>query len=470
MHGLNTIPAEFGDKRERDADPDNYELSPAEAYHRRGDALLKLERFGEAIESYDGAIALDPNDARAFNNRGNALKGLARFGEALENFERAIALTPGRAELYSNRGNVLFDLERLEDAIESYDIAIKLKPTHASFYSNRAVALGQLKRVDEALADMETALLLKPDHAEMIFNKSLLSLLSGNFTTGWREYEARKRTEKSVGHQTFDKPLWLGDADIAGKTILIHWEQGYGDVILFSRYARLCEDAGARVLFAPQPDLKELMQGLHGNIHIVNLTTDFLLFDCHCPLMSLPLAFRTELATIPRQPYLCADPEKVVAWGNRLGQKTRPRVGVVWNRTGGEQPGRSIPLEQFQRLFEPEIEFVSLQKYMSDAECARLDQMNVRRPGHALVDFSDTAALCCLMDLVISIDTSVAHLAGALQIPTWVLLPSYPIWIWMLDREDSPWYPSVRLFSQQTRGDWDGVLQRVQGELKARFG
>lgn len=445
------------------------DASYPQAYSNRGNALLALERFADAIESYDRAIALKPDYAPAYNNRGNALKSLRRFAEAVESYERAIQLLPDRAELYNNRGNAFQELECFERAIESYDVATRIDPTYAAAYSNRGSALKQVKRLDEAMADFDRALLLKPDYAEASWNKALLCLLLGQFSSGWRGYEARKRTRKPVGNRNFSQPLWLGDTDISGKTLLVHWEQGYGDVILFSRYVALCQRAGARVLFAPQKPLRTLMQGLDAHVQIVDLDNDFPLFDFHCPIMSLPLAFQTDLTTVPRGQYIVADNGKIAAWADRLGKKTKPRIGVVWSRTGLPDSGRTIVLERFQRLFHQKFEFVSLQKHLTAAECGRLDCLNVPHPGEALVDFSDTAALSCLMDLVISIDTSVAHLAGALAVPVWVLLPWFPGWLWMLDRDDSPWYPLMRLFRQQAPGDWDGVLQRVQMELQDRF-
>jgi tetratricopeptide (TPR) repeat protein len=468
MHGLNSIPADSDYEQRSDADLVGNDPASAEAYRKKGDALLELERFGEALECYDRAIAIKPDDPRTHNNRASALKNLRRYNEALDSYERAIALLPTRVELHSNRGNLLQELERFEEALESYDTAIALRPDYAETYSNRGVVLRNMMQFEESAASFDRALLLKPDHAEAIWNKALLHLLLGEFEIGWRGYEARKRTKRAAGSRSFAKPLWLGDADISGKTLLIHWEQGFGDVIQFSRYVTLCQETGARVLFAPQRALQTLMRGLDAKVPIVDVDSDVLLFDFHCPLMSLPLAFKTELATIPPPSYISADEEKIAAWAHRLGKKTKPRVGVVWGTTGLQL--KSVPLERFGRLFDPRIQFVSLQKLLSEAERDYLDRADVVHPGEMLFDFSDTAALCRLMDLVICVDTSVAHLAGALSTPVWVLIPQTCDWRWMLDREDTPWYPSMRLFRQQVRSDWDGVLQRVQAQLRARFG
>jgi hypothetical protein len=209
------------------------------------------------------------------------------------------------------------------------------------------------------------------------------------------------------------------------------------------------------------------MQGLNADAHIVDLDIEIPEFDLHCPLMSLPLAFKTDIGSIPGASYITADEDKVAVWKHRLGSKTKPRVGVVWRGKPIPDKHRSIELEQFQLLFNPHCEFISLQKEVTDGERACLDRAGVLHAGDAFDDFSDTAALCVLMDLVISIDTSVAHLAGALGIPVWVLLTWVPDWRWLLDRDDSPWYPLMRLFRQTARRDWNGVLERVKLELKA---
>jgi tetratricopeptide (TPR) repeat protein len=438
----------------------------AAAYSNRGNALQSLKRFEDAVESYGKAITLNFDYGDAYNNRGVALKRLERFDEALQDFEAAIALLPDRAGLHNNRGNALQELKRFDDAIESYDAAIALNPHYPEAYCNRGVALHELKRFNKAIESFDTALALKPDYPEASYARGLVHLLTGQFDIGWRGYQARmSRRRRPVGNRRWGKPLWLGETDISGKTILVDWEQGFGDVIQVSRYIRLLEHAGARVLFGPQRELQTLMQGLDADAQIVDLDIEIPQFDLHCPLMSLPLAFKTDIGNIPGASYITADEEKVAIWKHRLGRKTKSRVGVVWRGNSIPDKDRSIELEQFQCLFNPPCEFISLQKEVTDTERTRLDRAGVLHAGDAFHDFSDTAALCVLMDLVISIDTSVAHLAGALGIPVWVLLTWVPDWRWLLDRDDSPWYPSMRLFRQKAHGDWKGVLERVELEL-----
>jgi tetratricopeptide (TPR) repeat protein len=447
-------------------------LNPAyaEAYNHRGNALKNLKRLDEAIVSYDNAIALKPDYAEAFGNRGNALKDLKRLDDALASYDNALALKPGSAELYSNRGNVLQDLKRPDEALASYDKAIALKPDYAEAYNNRGVALSDLARFDEAIASYDRAIALKPDYADASWNKALAYLRTRRFDVGWRDYEARKRKKMPVANRTYAKPLWLGDSDVSGKRILVHWEQGLGDTIQFCRYIKLLEDAGATVIFAPQTSLKVLMRSLAAKAQLADADDPTLSFDFHCPLMSLPLAFKTDLATIPRaKNYLSALDDKVMTWAHRLGEKTKPRVGVVWSGSAENavDDDRSIELEIFRQVFDERFQFVSLQKDVRDKDKAWLENAKIPYFGDALDDFTDTAALCHVMDLVISVDTSVAHLAAALGKAVWVLLPWFADWRWMLDRDDSPWYPSMRLFRQKIRGDWDGVFQRIDQELRS---
>ncbi|MGE0258760.1 MAG: tetratricopeptide repeat protein [Alphaproteobacteria bacterium] len=436
------------------------------AYANRGNALQAMRHYQEAIESYSRAIELKSDYVDAYNNRGTAFRRLGNFEAALADFDRSITLMPGRAELYSNRGNALHELRRFEDAVENYDTAISLNPDYPESYSNRGLALRQLGRVDDAAESFEKAVLLKPDYYDAIWNKALIDLELGRFDSGWRGYEARKRTRQPIVNRRFKVSEWLGETSLSGRRILVHWEQGFGDVIQFSRYIKLLSDAGATVLFAPQKELQSLMRRLETDVEIVDLDKDTLDFDVHCPLLSLPFAFGTDISTIPTGVYLSADPEKVAIWSNRLPQRSRPRVGVVWRGNPVPDSRRSIELQHLHQLLDPRIELISLQKEVTDEERAWLDRVGIIRVEDLIADFSDTAALCMLVDLVISVDTSVVHLAGALGVPVWVLLTSVADWRWLVNREDSPWYPAMRLFRQKTRGDWDDVLDRVEREIK----
>jgi len=439
----------------------------AEVYSNRGNALRKLKRQEEAVESYDRAIALNPNFVDAYSNRGVALKNLNRLDEALESYDRAIALNPNYAGAYSNRGNALTDLKRLDEALESYDCAIALNPDYAEAYSNRGNALTELKRLDEALESYDRAIALNPDYANAYWNKSLLKILQGDYLEGWKLYEWRWKREKHINSaREFHQPLWLGNESISDETLLIHPEQGHGDYIQFIRYAALVERLGVRVVLEVPPELTKLFSTLTGQLTLIEKGKPLPSFDYHCPVMSLPLALKTTLKTIPAQiPYLYTDDEKRKRWNTKLGAKTVTRVGLVWSgsTTHENDHNRSLLLEQVTSLLELPMEFHSLQKEIREIDLKTLNDFpKIHQHQNDLLDFSDTAALIDEMDLVISVDTAVAHLSGAMGKKTFILLPYSPDYRWMLDRVDSPWYPTVTLFRQPAIGDWDSVISEIR--------
>jgi tetratricopeptide (TPR) repeat protein len=442
----------------------------AEAYNNRGNALMELKRPADALASYDKAIALKPDYAKAYNNRGNALTELKRPVEALASYDRAIALTPGIAEAYNNRGNALTELKRPAEALESYDRAIALKPDYAVAHYNRGNALMDLKGPAEALESYDRAIGFKPDYAEAYWNQSLCFLLMGRFEQGLRQYEWRKKLNEPIGVRSYPQPVWLGEENIAGKTLFIHWEQGLGDTIQFCRYAKLVEARGAKVVMSVQEPLCGLLDEISPTIQIMKSNEEPTDFDCHCPLLSLPLALGTTLKTIPAERrYIKPDDERRVAWSARLPPKTKSRIGVVWSGGAGQKNNynRSMELQELLPIFSPNADWICLQKEVKENDLAALRQMGrIALFGDDLKDFSDTAALIDLMDLVITIDTSVAHLAGAMGKPVWILLRYNRDWRWLLDRDDSPWYPTARLFRQQEIGNWAGVVDQVKNELR----
>ncbi len=443
----------------------------AEAHNNRAHALNALKRHNEAVASCDQAIALRPNFPEAHNNRGNSLNALARHTDAVASYDKAIGFAPKYAEAYNNRGNALYRLGRAEEAAASYELAIAIRPEYAEAYNNRGNALSYLHRCEPALASYDQAIVLKPDYAAALFNKSVLLLLMGQFAEGWRLYEWRKTKADPIAARGTSQPPWLGETYIAGKTILLTEEQGLGDTIQFCRYAPLVAQRGVRVILEVPPQLTRLAKSLSGVAQVVETGRPLPAFDCHCSLLSLPLAFKTELATIPATtPYLKADPDLSKAWKDRLGTKTKLRVGLVWS--GGIRPNqpvsvnqrRNIPLAKFAALKSPDVAFYSVQKGQpGESELAELKTNRWSGPDivdltGAIGDFSDTAAFIDNLDLVITVDTAVAHLAGALGKPVWILNRFDTDWRWLLERTDSPWYPTARLFRQDKPGDWDSVI------------
>jgi Tetratricopeptide repeat/Glycosyltransferase family 9 (heptosyltransferase) len=346
---------------------------------------------------------------------------------------------------------------------------LAVKVDYAEAFNNRGVALQEQKRLDEALTSYDQAIVLKPDYADAHWNFSLLRLLTGDFERGWAESEWRwKNASLDLSERTFSQPLWIGAEAIDGKTLLLHHEQGLGDAIQFCRYVPLVAARGARVVLEVDRPLRQLMSGLAGVSHCLCKGEALPNFDMHCPLLSLPLAFGTLLETIPSTtPYLSV-PAPVQDWEAKLGPKDRLRVGLVWsgNPRHRDDIKRSIELNALSSLFDVAATFVSLQKELRAGDAALLrERSDIISLGQSFENFADTAALISCLDLVISVDTSVAHLAGALGRPVWILLPFVPDWRWLLDRDDSPWYPTARLFRQTNTRDWHSVVDHVRTAL-----
>jgi tetratricopeptide (TPR) repeat protein len=446
----------------------------AQAHHNRGNALVDLKRPEEAVASYDKANAINPGYARAYFNRANALLVLTRREEAIASFDNAIALRPDDVPAYSNRGNVRLELANIEDAIVDFDTAIALQPDYAPAHCNRGNAMVALLRLSEAAACFRTAIALQPDYGEAHWNDGLRLLLTGQFEQGWRSYEWRKQLKYPVAVRPYPQPLWLGEQDIAGKVLFIYWEQGLGDTIQFYRYAKLAEARGAKIVMEVQHVLHGLLTQLSATIQLITPDETPSPFDYHCPLMSLPLAFGTTLATIPAEPYyLWADETMRAIWSARLDAShaspiKKPRIGIAWSGSADHHHDhlRSLTLATCLPLLDQDADWICLQKEIRDTDsAARQRAASLRSFSDELGDFSDTSALVDQMDLVITVDTSVAHLAGAMGKPVWVLLPYSPDWRSLLDRDDSPWYPSAKLFRQPRVGDWDSVIDQVARAL-----
>ncbi len=439
----------------------------AEVHFDRGNAFMELKRMEEALACFNQAISLRPTFVEAYNNRGAVLQDLDRPEDALASYEGAIAVQPARPEAYNNRGTVLRKLKRLEEALAAHDQAIALKPDFVEAHNNRGAVLQELKRLDEALIAHDRAIGLHPDFVEANWNKALLKLLMGNYLEGWRLYEWRSKPRH------FAQPLWSGDEPLEGRTLLVHTEQGFGDVIQYGRYAPLLEKRGAKVILEVPGALLPVFSTLPGNLTLVASGKALPSFDLYCPLMSLPKAFKTTVETIPGDtPYLFADPIKNTSWSEKLGPKATPRIGLAWSgkTLHPNDHNRSIPFEALSPLFDLPFEFHSLQKDYREKVGEKLKNLPNLQDHHLdLNDFSDTAALISEMDLIVSADTSVAHLAGAMGKPIWIMIPYLPDYRWLLDRTDSPWYPAATLFRQPAFDDWKSVISAIVRRLQEGF-
>lgn len=473
------------------------------AVNNRGNALLSLGRMAEALEAFDHALRLDPRNAEAHSNRGVALSDLGRAEEAVAAYRRAVELRPGFLdalnglgivlesmgrsaealavydealqaapqswELHYNRGNALRGLNRPDEAVAAYERGLSIQPNVPGARANLGVALQALGRFDEAMAQWDLAIAQDPECNDAHWNKALLKLMRGDWREGWKEYEWRWRQPSFINTVKPEGPLWLGEVPLKGRRLLIVNEQGFGDTLQMMRYAPVAAKAGAAVLMIVEPPLFELAQTV-GGVEQVLTGGEPVTYDFWIPMMSLPLAFGTTPQTLPAEiPYIAADPSKVAVWSRRLGPKTRPRVGLVWSgrASHGNDVNRSIPLGLLTPLLEADAEFISLQTEYREADRAALAALPIRDVSAELQSFGDTAALLENLDLAITVDTSVAHLAGALGKAQIVLLPWVPDFRWGLGSDATPWYPKAKLVRQPARGDWASAIAEAKAQIAA---
>jgi tetratricopeptide (TPR) repeat protein len=412
------------------------ELSPyhSDTYNILGSAFQEKGQIDDAIASYQKAIQFNPNSFLAHNNLGTALKLHGKIDEAINNFQKALELNPGFSEALNNLGNAFRDQGKLDESILCYRKAIQINPQFADAHWNLAFAL----------------------------------LLAGRFEEGWKEYEWRWKL-KEPKHK-LSQPLWDG-SDITGRSVLLYAEQGLGDVIQFARYASMVADRGAHVIIGCQKELKSLLRGVNGVSDIRAFGDPLPHFDLCCPIMSLPGIFKTFLDTIPSNiPYIQVDALVEKKWRDKLSKDhSKLNVGLAWAGSQGHLNDRNrsclpdlfLPLARIK-----DVKLFSVQKDISEKwSDDSLKDLNMIDYTKEVEDFTDTAGIIMNLDLVISVDTAVVHLAGALGKPVWTLLPYAPDWRWMLDREDSPWYPRMRLFRQPSPGDWKSVIDHVTQEL-----
>ena len=448
----------------------------AEALCNQGVALLALERFAEALASLDQAAALRPDLADIHCNRGNALRKLERLEEALASYDRALALRPDYAEALANRALVLVERDQPDLALESVERALALDPAMAEAHATRAAALRDLGRFAEARESHAQALQLAPGNGRFALYLAVSCLRVGRLVEGWHHYERRWDGEDFyIWKRTFPQPRWRGET-LAGQTLLVHADQGFGDAIQFSRYLPLLAGSGrlgtGRVVFEVHPALRSLLADIPGPAQVLATRDALPPFDVHCALADLPGIFATDLAGVPPVHTLRPEPERARAWAARMPQDGRLRVGLAWSgsRDHKEDRARTMNLALLRPLAGCGAAFQVVHKDVRETDFAELAGFpDLVHLSAGFGDFADTAAALSQLDLVISVDTSVAHLAATLGRPTWIMLPYVPDWRWLLDREDSPWYPAIRLFRQRRRGDWAEVVARVAVALRHRI-
>ena len=460
-------------------------LNPSDAslQYNLAKALVDCGLNKESITHHKKAAELDPDNPEILLNYAKALASLECFEEALDLLSRAVSIAPNHAGIWVNKGNILHALNSYDEAIISFEGALEINPENAVAWTNKAISLEALGRVDEALHAYDCATKVDRDYVSAHWNKSNLQLSLGDYQSGWELFEWRWKTKaQNNNFRHYPQPLWVGNQQLKDKTILIWSEQGLGDSIQFCRYIKMVADLGAKVIFEVQEPLVDLFGGLEGVHQVISMGSKPSEFDFHCPLMSLPLAFKTSIDTIPNHvPYIKPEKNKISLWKSRLDQTKKLRVGLVWS--SGFRPDhpelwkanarRDIPLSLLAKINIPDVTFYSLQKggegekQLAAWKESPENSINIIDFTQELVDFLDTAALIDALDLIISVDTSVAHMAGALGKPIWVLNHYDSCWRWLRNKSTSPWYPTAKIFRQPTRGDWSAVVEEIKKGLKS---
>ena len=459
----------------------NLRSNDIKSYINRGNIYHELGNSQAAIDDYNAAIKIQPNFALAYSNRGTVYQDMNDIDNAIESYDIALSIEP-TAAVYSNRGNIYQSNHKIEESLLDYEEAIKLDPHFPIAYGNKGNALVALRRLDEAAVEYEKALSLEPDFADALWNKSVLLLTLGNYEEGFKLFENRWRSALRKHRRKMDKPLWFGQESLKGKTIFIYPEQGFGDFIQFCRYLPLLDKLDTNVIVEVPAILSNLIKTVNCKATFIDSErlTEIPEHDFQCPIMSLPGAFHTSMKTIPAtSPYLYADEIKKQYWAEKIGPKTKMRIGLVWS--GGFRPDqpetwatnerRNIKLAKLECFKDIDAEFYSLQKGVPEQELNDLKAANWNGPEiisytDELIDFADTAALIANLDMVISVDTSTAHVAAAIGKPVWIFNRFDSCWRWLDHRTDSPWYPTIKLFTQPTMNDWEPVIKDILENLK----
>jgi tetratricopeptide (TPR) repeat protein len=435
-------------------------------FNNRGNLYQNLKQYELALEDYETALKLKPSFTEAYFNQGNCYKDLNQFTKAIESYKKALAANPKYYTAYTNMGLCLQNLQRFEEALECFNKSIEIAPDYFGAYNNKGFCLHVLMRLDESIATFKKAMELNPENNDAKFNIGFVYLLKGDLENGWAGHERRWFNK----YKPSNLPrLWNGE-DLKNKTIYIYHEQGLGDTLQFIRYTKELKEAGAKVIAAVKPEVAELFKNSSYIDEVRINPKDIPEYDYQCPMMTLPAMFKTRVHNIPYEPYIKADPEKAAFFAKRMGKKTKLRVGIVWS--GGyraDQPDvwavnerRNIPMEKLAQIYNPNVEFYNLQFGAKEYPFPMVDLM------HEVKDFSDTAAIIENLDLLITVDTSTAHLAGAMNKPVWLMNRHDTCWRWLEHGDKTDWYPSFKIYRQKSFMNWDNVVTEIKGDLDAK--
>jgi tetratricopeptide (TPR) repeat protein len=449
--------------------------SDPEGYANLSTALVKAQRTDEALAAAKKAIELAPARAEGYSNLGSLYQKLGRLDDAVQEFERALQIDPEFGLAHGNLGSAYEQLDRYDEAAVEFEKAAQLMPNYLLVFNTLSALYRSMNRDADSLHAADRALQIEPNHPDGHGNRAFALLSMGRLVEGFEEYEWRWRCLNfTTAPREFDRPMWDG-SDPAGRSILVHTEQGYGDVLQMVRYLPMLAQRGARIILECAPPLKTLLDSVQGVDRVIVAGLKLPDFDLHCPIMSLPRAFGTTLETIPNQvPYLVAPEARRALWWPKVDEIAagRLKVGIIWGGNAKPDPRRSCDLPHLAALWDvPGVSYISLQTGAPATQLKELQPgFEIVHLGDQLKDFADTAAIMERLDLIITIDTAAAHLAGALGKRTWLMLPFSPDWRWLRDREDSPWYPTMRLFRQLSRGDWKSVAAQITRELRSLAG
>ncbi len=442
-----------------------------QAFFQRGRLFSQNKKYDLAIRDFDATLAIQPNFFEAVNSRGIVHTKRADFNAALSDFCTAVLLRPQSADAYYNRALAYMNLGKVDLAVDDYTAAIAYNPSHFQAFNNRGMAFRELRLFDEAIDDFGSSIALQPDFADGYWNKALTHLMVGDYETAWQLYEHRWDSPNFPSRKRdLGKPLWLGAQSLNGKTILLHSEQGLGDSLQFCRYIKNFEELPCTVLLEIERPLMRIMECLLPAAQIFEKGSDLPAFDFHCPLLSLPLAFNTTVETIPfSSSYLAANQDRIRWWQGYLGETKKPRIGLVWqgNPDHPKDQKRSIKLASIVNDLTTDFDWYSLQLQISDEEKCLVDQSTqLTHIGPLIGDFFETAALCNVLDATVCVDTSIAHLCGAIGLPVHLLLNHTADSRWHYSGEHTPWYSSVTLHRKAEDAPWNSLLRKITDQLK----
>jgi tetratricopeptide (TPR) repeat protein len=441
-----------------------------EAYIKKGEILTNLKIHNEAIDCLKDALKIAPENLQILNSIGVNLIEIGEAKVALKYFIQCIKIDKNNAILYNNAGLASYNMNRFDESIDYFNLCIKNAPNTGYFYSNRGLSFQALKNLNLAMEDFNKCISLDPEYPESYWNKSLLHLFQGNYRDGWELYEYRWQSFAKEWRRDYPQKLWLGNESIENKVIFVYPEQGHGDFIHCFRYIALLKDFHPKriILEVTEPFYNMISEQDH-EIEVIGPNVEPSEFDFYSPIMSLPLAFKTEISNIPNKcPYLETNLNKNKIWEEKFEKNNHLRVGLSWsgNPLHKNDHNRSMSLDDFTELVSLPFEFYSLQKDIPQKDLDKLNKSKIIDHENSLIDFSNTASLIKMMDIVISVDSVIAHLAGALGKKTFLLLPEKSSFLWMNKRNDSPWYPTIKIFRQETLGDWSNCINDIIRELK----